>query len=127
MRKYSNVYDNCYFLEKSINLVDALNLADITFVTYPMTGFSQTLYKKKRTVLASPNNLWEINKKMQPILGELINLGAYIDTSEENNFEVLTFNEYKKLFDSEKVKKLVKKIYNLAFSYVEHGSKSFLK
>ena len=123
---YSPIYNQCYFLDKSINLVDALELADINFVTYPMTGLAQTLYKKKLAILAAPLKLWKINEEIYPLVSKLLYERAYIDTSENRDFEILNYKDYKRLFKSKKIKSYVSDIYDLAFSHKKYGCKPFI-
>ncbi len=123
---YSNIYNKCYFLENSINLVDAFNLADIVFITYPCTTLAQAIYTKKLAVLATPIDLWLVNKNMYPLINNLIKVGAYINTSENIDFTILEYQEYKALFKTTIVRKYISMIYDLAFSYKQINSTKYI-
>ena len=117
MEKYKYIFKNCIFVNKNILLTDLFGMSDVVFNTYPESAFAQTLYFKKFTILASPLKLWSLRPEFLDLFKIMVEKGAFIDISEDFEFDVKSFSDYKKIFEDPSVKKCLKKINSFLFSY----------
>ena len=117
LEKYKDSFKSCIFVNKNILLKDLFGMADLVFNTYPETAFAQTLYFKKFTVLAFPFELWSLRPEFLELFKIMVEKGAFIDSSEGVEWDVKSFNDYKKIFEDPDVKECLKKINSYLFSY----------
>ncbi len=117
IEKYKNIFTNCIFVNKQIMLEDTFDMVDIVFNTYPETAFAQTLYYKKITILATPFKIWSLRPEFLDLFNLMVKKGFYIDSSEDIDFDVKSFQEYKTIYEDPVVKKYLNKINSYLFSY----------
>lgn len=117
VEKYNDIFLNCIFVNKNILLPDLFGMSDLVFNTYPESAFAQTLYFNKFTILVSPLKLWSLRPEFLDLFKTMVYKGAFIDSSDEFEFDVKSFNDYKKIFEDPVVKKCLKKINSYLFSY----------